>query len=428
MKQIRGLRWWIISLIAVATVINYVDRTSLAVMWPDISKEVDLSKDQYATIVSAFMIAYGIGQALSGRLFDWLGTRLGFVLSIAVWSLACSLHGVARSIVSFSFFRGLLGLSEAGNWPGGIKASAEWFPVSERALASGIFNAGASLGAVISAPLIATLYLLVGWKATFVVIGVLGLLWIVPWWILVRSEPEKHPWLTSEEREYILKGQMVGAGEAIETRVPSWGELLTYKKSWALIVGRFFLDPVWWLFVNWLPIYLHDQFGFEVKQIGYFAWVPYLGAAVGSIGGGWWAGHKIKKGWSVNKARKWAIVLGGAIMVPGFIVIGFADSPFVAVIVMAVLLGGYQVAMNNILTLPSDFFSGRSVGSLAGIGGMAAVFGVLVFSTWLIPVLSTESYLPVFLMGASIVPLGVVAIFVFGGKISRVVLRQKQNT
>jgi ACS family hexuronate transporter-like MFS transporter len=425
MRKIKGIRWWIIGMIAVATVINYIDRTSLAVMWPDISKEVELTKDQYATIVSAFMIAYAIGQGVSGRLFDWIGTRLGFTLSILVWSLSCALHGVARSMMSFSFFRGLLGFSEAGNWPGGVKISGEWFPVKERALANGIFNAGASLGAVISAPLIATLYLLIGWKATFVVVGALGIIWILPWWILSRAEPDKHPWITEAERNYILSGQTVGAAQQAEARVPSWTELMTYRKSWALIVGRFFLDPVWWLFVNWLPIYLHDRFGFDVKQIGYFAWVPYLGAAIGSILGGWWAGHKIAQGWTVNKARKWAIAIGGCMMVPGFVVIAFAESPLIAVVVMAFVLCGYQVAMNNIITLPTDFFSGKSVGSLAGMGGMSAVFGVLVFSTWLIPVLSSSSYVPVFLMGALLVPIGTLAIFGLSGTISRVTLREK---
>jgi ACS family hexuronate transporter-like MFS transporter len=210
-----------------------------------------------------------------------------------------------------------------------------------------------------------------------------------------------------------------------DTRVPSWGELLTYRKSWSLIVGRFFLDPVWWLFVNWLPIYLADQFKFDVKQIGYFAWVPYVGAAIGCIGGGWWSGYKIRQGWSVNKARKWSIAIGGIMMVPAFVLIAFADSPLLAVILMAFLLAGYQVSMNNILTLPTDFFSGKSVGSLAGVGGMSAVFGVLVFSTWLIPYLSTVSYVPVFLMGAMLVPVGTAGLFLLSGVIERVKLHEK---
>jgi len=426
MRQTKGLRWWIIGLIAVATVINYIDRTSLAVMWPDISTDLDLTKDQYATIVSAFMIAYAVGQAVSGKFFDWVGTRFGFIVSISVWSLACMLHGLARGAMSFSLVRALLGVSEAGNWPGATKSNAEWHPIKERALAQGIFNAGASLGAVISAPLVAFLYLYLGWKATFIVIGSLGMLWIIPWWIVNRAPPGEHPWISPEEREFILTGQRVAEAPNGETRVPSWGELLTYKQSWAVIVSRFFLDPIWWLFVNWLPIYLAEQFGFDVKEIGLFAWVPYCGAAIGSVLGGWWSGHMIGKGWTADKARKRAIVFGGILMVPSFIAAAYAGSPTVAVLVMAVVLGGFQVAINNIQTLPSDLFSGKSVGSLAGLGGASAVLGVLVFSTWLIPVLSEVSYVPVFLMGAALVPLGIGSVFVFGGTIKHIELRREK--
>lgn len=419
MTNVKGLRWWIIALIATATIINYIDRTSLAVMWPDISKELDLSKDQYATIVSAFMIAYAIGQALSGRFFDWVGTRIGFISSILVWSAACAFHGIARSIVSFSVFRAILGVSEAGNWPGATKANAEWFPINERALAQGIFNAGASLGAVISAPLIAFLYLLFGWKATFVIVGLLGLIWIVPWMIIYKTTPDKHPWITPEERDYILTGHAAKPQDAVE-KTMTWGEALGHRQSWSVIVSRFFLDPIWWLFVNWLPIYLVEQFGFDVKQIGMFAWVPYLGAAIGSVVGGWYSGHKMKQGWSVDKARKRAIVIGGLITFPAFILAAVASTPVFAVIVMAAVLGGYQMMMNNIQTLPSDFYSGKSVGTVAGIGGMSAIIGVLVFSTWLIPVLSEISYVPVFLMGAALVPLGAFSVYYFGGVIRRV--------
>ena len=414
-KKIKGLRWLIISLIGIATIINYIDRSSLAIMWPGISKDLNLNKDQYASIVAVFMIAYGIGQALTGRMFDWVGIRIGFVLSIFVWSIACMLHGAARGIFSFSGFRGLLGLSEAGNFPGGTKASGEWFPIKERALAQGIFNTGSSLGAVLSAPIVAALYLLAGWKATFIVIGSCGMLWIIPWWILYKSGPATHPWMSEDERRYILTGQKSGnMNHSSDEYVPAWGEILTYKQSWSVIVSRFFLDPIWWLFVNWLPIFLVERFGFNIKQIGLFAWVPYLGGAIGCIAGGWWSGHMIYKGWSVDKARKWSVVIGGAIMIPAFLLTGFANSPLLAVVLMAAVLGGFQVAMNNIQTLPSDFFSGRSVGSLAGLGGMSAVLGVLVFSTWLIPVLSAKTYVPVFIMGALLVPLGVMSVFIFG--------------
>lgn len=414
------IRWWIISLIGVATVINYVDRTSLAVMWPAITKDTGLSKDAYASIVSVFMVCYALGQALSGRFFDRVGTRLGFVASIVVWSAACALHAVARSAVSLTFFRGLLGLAEAGNWPGATKAVAEWFPRHERAFAQGIFNAGASLGAVVSAPLIAWLFLLFGWRATFVVIGALGLLWIVPWWILARANPDKHPWVSAEERTHILGDSPAVASAPGSAPSLSWTAALGLRQTWAIIVSRFFLDPVWWLFVNWLPIYLTERFGFDVKQIGLFGWVPYLGAAIGSLSGGWYSGYLLRSGWTVDRARKRAILIGGALTVPGFIGAVTAGSPLAAVLSIAVVLLGFQVAINNIQTLPSDYFGGRLVGTVAGIGGMGAVAGVLVFSTWLVPVLSKISYTPVFIMAALLVPVAIGSLFLLGGEIRRV--------
>ncbi len=423
------LRWWIIGLIAVATVINYVDRTSLAVMWPSISADTGLTKGDYANIVSAFMICYALGQAVSGRIFDRVGTRFGFVLSVTVWSLACAGHALARSLTTLSLARGILGFSEAGNWPGATKAVAEWFPRHERALAQGIFNAGASLGAVVSAPLIALLFAHFGWRATFIVVGALGLIWLVPWWILARSTPDKHPWVSPEERAHIL-GERVGAdaapatavastSAAVATPAASLGSLLSHRESWAVIISRFFLDPIWWLFVNWLPIYLADRFGFDVKTIGLFAWVPYVGAVIGSLSGGWLSGHLIGRGWSVDLARKRVILLGGALTLPGFLAAAFASSPVVAVLAIAVVLCGFQVMINNIQTLPSDLFAGSSVGTIAGVGGMSAVLGVLVFSTWLVPALSKISYVPVFLMGTALVPLGIAAVFVLCRQIRR---------
>jgi len=420
--KIKGLRWWMITLIGVATVINYIDRSSLAVMWPDISRDLGLSKDQYAAILSAFMIAYAVGQAASGKFFDAVGTRIGFAVSVIVWSIACGLHGLARGIASFSAFRALLGLAEAGNWPGATKANAEWFPQTERALAQGIFNAGASLGSVISAPLIAALYLAVGWQATFVVVAGLGFLWVVPWWVLNRATPDRHPWIGEEEREHILGGRQ--AASAAAERVPSWGELLTYRQTWSVVLSRFFLDPIWWLFVNWLPIYLAEQFGFDIKQIGLFAWVPYVGAALGSLGGGWLSGWLIRRGWSVDRARKWAITLGGLIMFPALIASAFASTPLAAVLLIACVLFGFQVSINNIQTLPSDFFSGKSVGSVAGLGGASAVAGVLI-TIWMVPVITKTSYVPFFLLGAALVPLSLAAVYILAGRIERIALREE---
>lgn len=415
------LRWIVVSLVAIATVINYIDRNALAIMWPAISEDLGMDQSDYALIVSFFMVGYAIGHSLFGKIFDMIGTRLGFVLAIVVWSISIMLHAAARGVLSLGLVRAMLGVSEAGNWPGATKSNAEWFPIKERALAQGIFNSGASVGAIVSAPVIALLYLQFGWQGTFIVVGLLGFLWLVPWLFVYKAPPERHPWLTDEERDYILSGQKAEelSEEDSEQAAPGWGEMLRYRQSWAVISSRFFLDPVWWLFVSWLPIYLADQFGFDIAQIGLFAWVPYVGAALGAIFGGWLAGKLIKTGWSVNAARKLTITLGGVIMMPMLIATAFASTPLAAVLLIAIILFGFQLAIGNIQTLPSDFFAGKSVGSLAGVGGTAAVLGVLI-TTNMVPVMTQESYVPFFLLGALLVPLAVASVWIFGGRIEPV--------
>lgn len=410
--KLKGLRWWIITLIAIATIINYIDRNALAVMWPGISADLQLDKEQYAFVVSCFLILYGISQSISGRIFDKIGTRIGMVLSIAIWSVAAALHSFSQGIVSFSIFRGILGLGEAGNWPGATKSNAEWFPIKERAFAQGIFNSGAAMGAVVSAPLIAFFYESIGWRTTFLVLGVLGLVWIIPWLIINKAVPAKHPWLTEDERKFILDGQEQKVSDEKQVSL-SWRELLSLKKTWAIILSRFMIDPIWWLFVSWLPIYLSERFHFDVKQIGAFAWFPYVGATIGSLGGGWLTGFWIKKGINVNKARLWAITLGGIIMLPALILSSTADTPTMAMGTIFFALMGFQVAIGNLQTLPSDYFSGPSVGTLAGMGGTAAIFGVLI-TTWMVPYLTKTSYAPFFILAAVLVPLSVGTVWILG--------------
>ncbi|MGV6487562.1 MFS transporter [Stenotrophomonas bentonitica] len=412
------VRWLIVALIAVATVINYIDRNALAVMWPQISKDVGATKEDYALLVTVFMLFYAAGQFVFGRLFDIIGTRMGFALSIAVWSISIALHSVTHSIMSFSIVRAMLGISEAGAWPGAVKANAEWFPARERALAQGVFNAGASIGAIISAPLIAVLFLWLGWRGTFILIGAIGFVWLLPWLIIYRAGPDKHPWVSAAERALILDAPAEQPAVPKVEYVPNVRQLLGHRQTWGILTTRFFIDPIWWLFVSWLPIYLADTFGFDIKQIGIFAWVPYVGAMIGSLGGGWLSGRLIGAGWSVDRARKWVITLGGAIMAPALLGAVLATDPVWAVVTIAFVLFGFQIAIGNIQTLPGDIFNGKSVGSLAGLGGMAAVAGTLI-TTWLVPVMTRDSYAPIFILVAALVPASLLALWLVTGRVEK---------
>lgn len=416
--KLKGLRWYIIGLIGLATIINYIDRTAINILWPYIHKDFGIteteSKDALKLITTFFMIAYAIGQTVTGKLMDAIGTRLGFLVSIVGWSISIALHAFARTLASFNVFRFFLGLSEAGNWPGAAKSNAEWFPAKERAIAQGIFGAGASLGSVVSAPFIAYLYLAFGWKMTFVGIGVLGLLWIIPWVLINKNTPDKHPWITPEEQAHILSSTTNKDTAPVASAVYSWKKLLGFRNTWAIISSRFFIDPVWWMFVTWLPFFLKENFGFDIKQVGAFAWVPYLFAALGGLSGGFYSSWQIRKGVSAVKARKNAITIGSVIMLLSLGSIVYyldqlKDQPSVAIALISVTLFGFQFLINNLQTLPGDYFNGKNVGTVAGMGGTSAVLGTLIV-TWLIPVLTKTSYSSFFLLAALLVPLAWICI------------------
>lgn len=411
--KIRGLRWWIIGLIGIATIINYIDRSALAIMWPGISEELGMTKSDYGIILNVFMVAYALGQSISGKMYDKIGTKMGYVVSIFVWSLASVLHAFSKGVMSISIFRVLLGVSEAGNWPGAVKSNAEWFPVKERAIGQGIFNAGASLGSVVAPPLIAFLYIGFGWKTTFVIIGALGILWIIPWLIINKKAPDKHPWITEKEKKHIISGRYESRQIDHDGKELSIRQILSHKESWAVLMSRFFLEPIWWLFVGWMPLYLADTYGFDVKEIGMFAWVPFVGAALGSLSGGLFTGKWITNGLSVDIARKRTIWMGGLLMFLGLITtIYFADTPTKFVLIVAMVLFGFQFAISNIQTIPSDLFSGKSVGTLAGLGGTVGIFSVIIMN-FLIPVITKTSYTPAFILIAVFVPLGVYSVYLF---------------
>jgi ACS family hexuronate transporter-like MFS transporter len=414
--KIKGLRWWIISLIGLATVINYIDRSAINILWPYIYRDFGIadadSKGALSLITTFFLAAYAIGQTLTGKLMDAIGTRLGFAVSIICWSLSIALHSLAKSLGSFSIFRSLLGISEAGNWPGAAKSNAEWFPPKERAVAQGIFGAGASLGSVVSAPIIAGLYLAYGWQATFIGIGVLGFLWLIPWLVINKSTPDRHPWITPEEQQHITA--VMPNAPAIPVTVYSWKQLLHFKNTWGIISARFFIDPVWWMFVTWLPTFLKEQYHFDIKQVGAFAWLPYVFAAIGGVLGGLYSGRLIKKGVTASRARMQAITLGSIIMLLSLTVIAFyldhiKDLPAIAILLIGAALFGFQFLINNLQTLPSDYFNGKNVGTVAGMGGTTAVIGTIVV-TWLVPVITRNSYVWFFILAALLVPLSWICI------------------
>lgn len=423
----KNLRWYVIGLIALATIINYIDRQALPVLWPDIAedlypeKSADERKAIYAIISTIFIFSYAFGQAIFGKIFDKVGTRIGFTLSIGFWSVATALHAFARGVVSLSIFRSLLGMAEAGNWPGAAKGNAEWFPTKERAFAQGIFNSGAAIGGIIAFPIIGLLSVYMGWQYIFIIVGLLGLLWLIPWWILVKSPPGEHPWITEEEREYILTGQrnqdLDADGEPDDGYNPDTKTLLSHKESWGVIIASAAIDPIWWLFIFWIPIYLNEVYGMDVKSIGFYAWVPYVGAMLGAWFGGLLAQNRIKVGWTVDKTRKFVITLGCVIMLPALLALANPGSPVTAVLIMAVVLFGFQTAIGNVQTLPSDLFGGKSVGTLAGFAGMAAKLGAFGL-TALVPILTAGgNYTPAFIIGAALAFIAMGSVWVLCPKI-----------
>lgn len=408
--KLKGLRWWIIGLVCLATIINYVDRSALGIMWPEMKKDLGLTEEDYAWIINIFTITYAAGKFISGWVYDKVGTKIGFVLSIFFWSLASLLHFFAKGLGSLGLYRGILGVSEAGNWPGAVKNNAEWFPIKERAVAQGIFNAGAAIGSIVAAPTIATLFEGYGWRWTFIIIGVIGFLWIIPWLIFNKKQPKLHPWITEKEKQYIIAGQEQKNEDVQEKALPLL-KILSYKEAWGILASRFFIEPIWWLFVFWMPIYLNKEYGFNVKEIGLYAWFPYVGAAIGSIAGGWYV-QKLMKTSSLNHARKKVIAIGGVIIFIAIIcAILFADTPIKFVSFVFIVLFGFQFSISNIQTLSSDLLKSKSVGILAGLAGTIGAISVAIMN-FIIPKITTESYTPAFIILAVLAPLSVLSIFV----------------
>jgi ACS family hexuronate transporter-like MFS transporter len=383
-------------------------------------KDLGMDNSDYALMLNIFLITYAASKFLSGRLYDQIGTRMGFVVSIVVWSVAAAFHALAKGIISLSMVRGLLGLGEAGLWPGAVKSNGEWFPVKQRALAQGIFNAGASIGNVIAPVIIVYLYAQFGWKSTYLILGALGLLWIIPWLILNKSKPNKHPWITAEERNLLHNDRIKNNNVEVEgAKSLPVVKILSYKQPWGVLFCRFFIEPIWWFFAGWMPIYLNSKFGLSIEEIGKTMWISYLMAAAGGILGGLFTEEIIKRT-NVDTGRKASIVLGSLLIIIGFvsIILFVSDSNYMTFIYLAgIALFGFQFAIGNIQTLSSDLFKGPSVGTLAGLAGTIAALSPIIMNWFIGRITMGGSYTPAFIAITVSVILAVLSIFFFIRKI-----------
>jgi ACS family hexuronate transporter-like MFS transporter len=418
-RKIRGLRWYIIGMICTLTIINYIDRQTLSVLAPTIRETFGMSNTSYSRVVTMFLLGYTISQAVSGRILDRIGTRRGFMLFVGIWTIASMLHSTARSVIQLGIFRFILGLGEAGNWPGAAKAVAEWFPVRERAFGMAIFNSGASVGAVVAPPMIVWVALHYGWRKAFFIGAGLSTLVMIAWFFFYRS-PGEHPNLSESERRHILSDQPPADAASAQTRRP-WASLFKHRQVWAVVAARFFTDPIWWFLIAWLPNYLKSERGFSLALIGLLAWIPFLFADAGNLIGGGVSSVLIKRGWTVDRARKTVLIVS-ALMVPAgvLMVVTAAGSNAVAIAGISVIAFGFQSWIVNIHTLPSDCFPRQDVGSVFGIGGTAAGIASMLFTLLVGYVVDHFSYTPVFIMVGLMAPLAAVLLLVIMRRIERV--------
>jgi ACS family hexuronate transporter-like MFS transporter len=378
-----GYRWVMIGLVFLATFINYLDRQTLSVAAPLIIEQFHVSNVDYSRIIFAFMLAYTVMNGVSGPMIDRLGTKAGYAICIAWWSLAAMLHSLARGAFSFGVFRFLLGMGEAGNWPAGAKVAAEWFAPKERALASGIFNSGSSIGAVVAPPLVAWIILKSGWQSGFLVVGGSGLIWLIIW-LLVYYTP-------ADKRTEVV-GRPISIWKLLRTR---WVRLFT--------ISKIFSDPAWYFYIFWFPQYLKSARGFDIASIGKFAWIPFFTAGAGNLLGGVCAVGLLNCGVGVMWARKIAVMLFAVLMTSAIPAV-LASNVFFSIALISVATLGYTGALANLLAMPADRFPKNTVGSVWGIASMGAGFGGMVFSLVTGWVVDHYSYVPVFI-GFGILPL-----------------------
>lgn len=408
--RIGRYRWAICALLFFATTINYMDRQVISLLKATLQADIGWTEVGYSWVVLSFQAAYAIGLLVTGRLMDWLGTRKGFSIAIIAWSIAAIGHALARSVLGFSIARFMLGLGESGNFPAAIKTVAEWFPKKERALATGIFNSGTNVGAMVTPLIVPVITHTWGWQWAFILIGAIGFIWLIFWLALYRK-PQEHPKLSKAELDYIQSDPP----DVVE-KIP-WLKLLPHKQTWAFALGKFMTDPIWWVYLFWLPDFLHKQYGLELNDFGLPIVAVYVIADVGSIGGGWLSSTLIKRGWSINAGRKTAMLVCALCVVP-IVFASMASNLWVAVFLIGLAAAAHQGWSANIFTIASDTFPRRAVGSVVGIGGMAGAVGGMLLSLLVGKILEkTGNYLPIFIIAGSAYLFALLVIHLFAPRL-----------
>jgi MFS transporter, ACS family, hexuronate transporter len=369
-------RWFIAFLLFAATTINYIDRQIFGLLKPELERIFSWTETDYSRIVMAFTACYALGQLVYGKIIDRIGTKLGYTISVSVWSIAAMLHAFVTNTLGFGMARALLGLGESGNYPGGVKASAEWFPKKERATAIGILDSGSNIGACVGPILVPWLLAIYGWKPAFIITGSLGLLWLIAWRVFY-SIPARQKRLSQAELAYIQEGQDEDLSDEHKGAV-SWGRLLALKQTWVFIVGKFFTDPIWFFFLFWLPSYFTTSFKLDFKKPSLPLVIVYAGTMLGSIGGGYLSSWLIKKGWPVYKARKAALLIS-AFCVLSIIATRFVGDMWVVVALISLSVAANQAWSANIFAIVPDMFPKRAISSVVGLGGMAGAIGSVLF-------------------------------------------------
>lgn len=371
--KVGNYRWFIAFLLFAATTINYIDRQIFGLLKPELEIIFSWTESDYARIVMAFTACYALGQLFYGRVIDRIGTKMGYTISVTVWSVAAMLHATVRTTTGFVAVRALLGLGESGNYPGGVKTAAEWFPPKERALAIGILDSGSNIGACVGPILVPWLFANYGWQWAFIITGTLGFIWLILWRIFYEV-PTKQKRLSKPELELILSDD-----EEDENTAPiGWGRLLKLRQTWAFIVGKFLTDPIWFFFLFWLPSYFNTYFSLDLKKLSLPLVIVYAGTMIGSIGGGYLSSWLIKKGWPVYKARKAALLVSAILVVP-IIASRYTSDMWFVVALIALSVAANQAWSANIFAIVPDMFPKKAVSSVVGLGGMIGAVGSLLF-------------------------------------------------